>query len=163
MAKKPKELPQPELENQPYKVGYGRPPLKTRFQPGVSPNPNGRPKGARSLATDLKEELNERVEIREGGKVRRMTKQRAFIKNTVHNGIKSVGRAPDTVLKMMDRAGIPFEDASDNPVTEDDALLVQMLVDRHLRRQALKAAEGEADTPSEDRAKKSLKKPGRKG
>ena len=163
MARKSKEPPQPAPEDGPYKVGYGKPPLETRFPPGVSGNRKGRPKGARSLATDLKEELKERVEIREGGKVRRVSKQRVFIKNTLNNGIKNVGRAPDTVLKLIDRAGIPFEDTSDHPVTEDDAILVQMFFERLQRQQALKAAEGNEDAPpSAEVAKTPPRKPGRK-
>jgi hypothetical protein len=31
-----------------YKVGYGKPPAATRFQPGRSGNPNGRPKGKKN-------------------------------------------------------------------------------------------------------------------
>lgn len=31
-------------------VGYGRPPRQSRFQPGRSGNPNGRPRGARGRA-----------------------------------------------------------------------------------------------------------------
>jgi hypothetical protein len=34
-----------------YAVGYRRPPLHSRFQPGVSGNPPGRPKGAANLKT----------------------------------------------------------------------------------------------------------------
>jgi hypothetical protein len=33
------------------RVGYGRPPLATRFRAGQSGNPRGRPKGARNLST----------------------------------------------------------------------------------------------------------------
>jgi hypothetical protein len=33
------------------RVGYGRPPLATRFRPGQSGNPRGRPKGARNLSS----------------------------------------------------------------------------------------------------------------
>jgi hypothetical protein len=32
-----------------YRVGYGRPPLNTRFKSGHSGNPKGRPKGSKSL------------------------------------------------------------------------------------------------------------------
>ena len=40
-----------------YEVGYGKPPEHTRFQPGRSGNPRGRPKGTKNLKTDLVEEL----------------------------------------------------------------------------------------------------------
>ena len=39
-----------------YEVGYKKPPIHTRFKPGVSGNPKGRPKGTKNLATDLAEE-----------------------------------------------------------------------------------------------------------
>jgi hypothetical protein len=35
---------EPSLANE--RVGYGRPPMMTRFRPGQSGNPRGRPKGA---------------------------------------------------------------------------------------------------------------------
>jgi hypothetical protein len=34
-------------------VGYRKPPVHTRFKPGQSGNPKGRPKGPRNLATEL--------------------------------------------------------------------------------------------------------------
>jgi hypothetical protein len=34
--------------------GYGKPPLHTRFKPGQSGNPRGRPKGSLNFTTDLK-------------------------------------------------------------------------------------------------------------
>jgi len=148
MARKSKEPPQPAPEDESYKVGYGKPPLETRFQPGVSGNRKARPKGARSLVTDLKEALKETVEIREGGKTKRVSKQRVFITTTLNNGIKNVGRAPDTVLKLIDRSGIPFEDASDHPVSEDDEVLLQMFHERMQRRRALQAAAEGAEEPS---------------
>ncbi len=33
-------------------VGYCKPPKRTRFQPGQSGNPRGRPKGTKNLKTD---------------------------------------------------------------------------------------------------------------
>jgi len=40
-----------------YEVGYRKPPAKTRFKPGVSGNPHGRPKGASNFSTILDQEL----------------------------------------------------------------------------------------------------------
>jgi hypothetical protein len=39
-----------------YEVGYGKPPVATRFEPGRSGNPRGRPKGARNKLPALNEE-----------------------------------------------------------------------------------------------------------
>ena len=39
-----------------YEVGYGKPPEASRFRPGQSGNPNGRPKGARNKRPGLHEE-----------------------------------------------------------------------------------------------------------
>jgi hypothetical protein len=46
-----------------YEVGYGRPPRKTRFQPGKSGNPRGRPKVERPLGDALREELYRQIEV----------------------------------------------------------------------------------------------------
>ena len=39
-----------------YEVGYGKPPVATRFKPGRSGNPHGRPRGAKSKRPALHEE-----------------------------------------------------------------------------------------------------------
>jgi hypothetical protein len=43
-----------------YTVGYGKPPLDTRFQKGQSGNPGGRRRGTKSLAALLAESLSRR-------------------------------------------------------------------------------------------------------
>ena len=40
----------------PYEVGYGRPPIESRFQPGQSGNPKGRRKRQRNLKTVVQED-----------------------------------------------------------------------------------------------------------
>ena len=47
-----------------YEVGRGKPPLHTRFKPGQSGNPKGRPKGVRNFKTDRF--LNEGDQVRIG-------------------------------------------------------------------------------------------------
>jgi hypothetical protein len=49
----------------PYVVGYGKPPVHTRFKKGQSGNPNGRHKGSKNFSTTLEETLQEKVVIRE--------------------------------------------------------------------------------------------------
>ena len=41
-----------------YEVGYGKPPLHTRFQKGKSGNPKGRPRGKKNMSTLLSTALN---------------------------------------------------------------------------------------------------------
>lgn len=76
-----------------YEVGYAKPPTQTRFQKGRSGNPRGRPKGAKNLETDLAEELGERIRIREDGRDRRVSKQKAMIKALVAKALKGDTRA----------------------------------------------------------------------
>ena len=56
-----------------YGVGYGRPPVATRFRPGHSGNPEGRPKGSKSAASIARETLERKVPVTERGARRNMT------------------------------------------------------------------------------------------
>ncbi len=84
-----------------YEVGYRKPPKQTRFKKGQSGNPKGRPKGLKNLATDLREELSESIPVRENGRVKRMSKQRALIKALVTKGLNADPRAMETTLKLV--------------------------------------------------------------
>jgi hypothetical protein len=57
-----------------YPVGYGRPPQHSRFKPGQSGNPRGRPKGSKGVHEVIAGALNEKVTVEERGKRRSMTK-----------------------------------------------------------------------------------------
>lgn len=89
----------PEGQHEEYAVGYGRPPKETRFKPGSSGNPRGRPKGARGLKTDLKAELSKKVTVNDGGKKRSMTKQQLFMNQLTTKAAKGNLRA---IFKMID-------------------------------------------------------------
>jgi hypothetical protein len=57
------------------KVGPGRPPRHTRFKPGQSGNPNGRPTGSKNFATILQQQLRKKVTVTVDGKPKRMAVQ----------------------------------------------------------------------------------------
>ncbi|MBK7950643.1 MAG: hypothetical protein IPK00_18265 [Deltaproteobacteria bacterium] len=121
-----------------YEVGYGKPPKSTRFQPGQSGNPRGRPKGTKNLKTDLIEELHETIEIREGNRTRKVTKQRAFVKALTNGSIKgnarSAGLLLSTMLRVLDTGANDIE-ASDE-ITADEAEILREFEAR-LRRRAV--------------------------
>jgi hypothetical protein len=93
------------------KVGYRQPPMKTRFQPGTSGNPNGRPKSSNSMAKDLRAELDELV----GNGTRSTTKQQALIRTIVNAALKGDRRATEMLLTLCARV-LP----KDTPLSHDE-------------------------------------------
>src|SRR6266496_4770657 len=68
----------------PFEVGFGKPPRSTRFKPGQSGNPNGRPRGAKNFAVAIEQELVTRVTVTENGKRRRISKREVIAKHLVN-------------------------------------------------------------------------------
>lgn len=93
----------------PQKVGYGNPPIPTRFRPGESGNPRGRPKGAKGLRAELKAELDEFVTVEANGKTKRIRKRRLIIKALAAKAAKGDVRAADKLLALVIQAE-GFED-----------------------------------------------------
>lgn len=116
-------------------VGYGRPPEATRFKPGQSGNPRGRPKGVRNFITDLREELSEKIRICESGKELRVSKQRAVIKSLVAAALKGDVRATSTLVSLCARAFVDEDKAApSDELSETDAMILNSFVDRKLER-----------------------------
>ncbi len=112
-----------------YKVGYGKPPEHTRFKPGQSGNAKGRPKGIRNLATDLEEELSERILVNEGGRQLETTKQRAMIKALLAKALKGDTRAAAALIQL--KLGLEqTKTGHDNsvPLDEEDREILESFV-----------------------------------
>lgn len=82
---------------------------KTQFRPGMSGNKPGRPKGAKGLRTELREELNELVEVTEGGRIRRLPKRRLVLKSLIAKAAKGDVRAAEKIVGLV----IQFEGFED--------------------------------------------------
>jgi hypothetical protein len=112
-----------------YRVGYQRPPLESRFKPGKSGNPTGRPKGARNLTSDLDTELMQRMVVRENGLVIRISKQQAALKVLIEKALRGDLRAIALLLDLSARhldESISQEDGETN-TERDRAILIRSL------------------------------------
>lgn len=108
-----------ERENPDYEIGYRRPPKGSRFQPGQSGNPKGRPKGAKNLVNLINAELDTKVIINEGGKRRHITKREAIAKQMVNGAAKGDIRVLHALLKL-DVDSDATADAPERPLSDDD-------------------------------------------
>jgi hypothetical protein len=81
-------------------VGYGQPPLASRFKPGISGNTRGRPKGSKNLKTLIREAMTASISIQEGEKTRRVTKLEGVVLRQLQSALKGSDRAALAVIKM---------------------------------------------------------------
>jgi hypothetical protein len=116
-------------------VGYQRPPKSTRFKPGQTGNPKGRPKNVRNFKTDLRDELSELITVRENGQERRITKLRALVKALVAAAIKGDMRAANAIVTFSTKSLAGAEDmAPAAGATTDDQDIINAFVERELKR-----------------------------
>ena len=86
-----------------YEVGYGRPPIHTRFKKGVCPNPKGRGKrDSTEMASIIRNALSEEVEYREGQRVRRGSKLEAIIRKLFSEAMRGDVSSAALLLKMRE-------------------------------------------------------------
>jgi hypothetical protein len=87
------------------KVGYGRPPRHTRFKPGQSGNPRGRPKAARGLKTNLETELGARMTIQINGEPVTASKLELALKTLTTRAaagdLKAIRAVLDLIMQVL--------------------------------------------------------------
>ena len=130
-------------------VGYGKPPRHSQFKKGMSGNSKGRPRGTRNFVSDLRDELAEPVNVREGGSVSRVSSQRAALKKLRDKALKGDQRALDRMIALAERHGL--EDAADeaeSALSESDQKIIERFKKRAIEEhEAMKAdaADGEGE------------------
>lgn len=85
-----------------YEIGYGRPPVHTRFRKGQSGNPKGRPRGRRSIGAELDRILCQQIAVREGGAAASVTKRQALLMSLLTSAIKGNTRSATLVLRLVE-------------------------------------------------------------
>jgi hypothetical protein len=116
-----------------YKVGYGKPPKARQFKRGKSGNPKGRPKGSLNLATDLTAELGEHITVREDGRPRKVSKQRALIKSLMAKALQGDVRAMASLLALYARTITEPSNDDNQPIDTDELQVLKRFAPRLLR------------------------------
>lgn len=138
----PAELPpQPDKDSpaaaSDYAVGYGRPPVHTRFKPGVSGNPKGRSKGARGLNTLARELLTEKVPVRTASGEKKMHRIEAVLHKTFELALKGNPRALTQILGLyasaVPESAVPEIASPAEELTETDLAILEELKASFLR------------------------------
>src|SRR6266852_6111622 len=129
-------------------VGYGKPPKDTRFKPGISGNPQGRPKGSRNVAAVFAKTLREKVVINEQGQRKTITKLEAAVKQFVNQAASGNLRALQMLVTFAREAetrenlSLPTESI----IGEVDQRVIEGIIRRF---QPLKQVEGETNEESQ--------------
>src|SRR5262245_51797693 len=92
-------------DSESYEIGFGKPPKESRFKPGKSGNPSGRPKGSknrclRSIAELVRAESNREIVVTENGRRKKITVAEAAVRRMCANAIKGQGKGPSDFLKI---------------------------------------------------------------
>jgi hypothetical protein len=120
-------MPRKKGDRGDYTVGYARPPEHSRFKPGQSGNPRGRPKGRQDLATMLLAACAAKVGVIQNGRTRRMSKLEAAIENNLNKAVRGDHRAFMAVMGLVTRAGLFAPEAGPEApgADPDDAAILE--------------------------------------
>jgi Family of unknown function (DUF5681) len=99
-----------------YTVGYKRPPVHSRFKPGQSGNPNGRPPGSANAKTTVQRVMNEKVSVRRGQKTNTVSTLEALVQAHAVKAIKGDPRSAAMVINVMTRTGLLADKEDDGPL-----------------------------------------------
>jgi len=102
-----------------YEIGHGKPPKTTRFIKGKSGNPHGRPPSCLPKAHPAKfvdilmRELDAPITMMEGGRPKKISKQRVLIKTLVKCAIDGNSGAIARLFKLVRQHGLHLDDDRD--------------------------------------------------
>lgn len=125
---RPAQPQQPASSNAGYEVGYGKPPVASRFKPGQSGNPRGRPKGAKNLDTMVREILDERITVNTPTGPKRVPRIELLLRKSIEVAAKGNPRMVDQLFRQYAAAQAAQASAQAGTagaameVTEADAL-----------------------------------------
>ncbi len=107
-----------------------KPPKDTRFRPGRSGNPNGRPRGSVSFQTMIERELRKSIVINEHGRQKRLTKQEIIVRRLAHDSIKGDYKAIAILMKLANVASISDAELPETNVAIPDKSMLKLIAKR---------------------------------
>jgi hypothetical protein len=112
-----------------YEVGFGRPPVATRFKKGQSGNPRGRPRGQRTIGQELELALSAMVTVTENGKARRLPMRQVIVRGIVNDAARRDPKALRLLFDLMRRQAGENEMLAPTETSESDdqAILADFL------------------------------------
>lgn len=119
-----------------FPVGYKKPPKHSRFKPGQSGNPRGRPKKS-TVGFELIQELNRSITIRENGTEQKTSKAAALAKSLVARALGGDMRAVAHLIRLLPTQFQAPSEAVDTEVSAFDAAVLQRFVERQLKGSSL--------------------------
>lgn len=93
----------PDDGNDDCKVGYAKPPKKSRFKQGQSGNPRGRPRGSRNVRSIILRLSNRAITVREGGRQLRLPAKEAVIWRIINDALRGKAAAQKQFLELLAR------------------------------------------------------------
>jgi hypothetical protein len=89
-----------------YSVGYKKPPVHTRFKPGQSGNPRGRPKRRPTERERLRKILEAKVTVTEDGKKKRLPLSEVILKQLAKKAVSGDLPSMRLLLQAMEQFNI---------------------------------------------------------
>lgn len=128
-----------------YEVGYRKTPKHTRFKPGQSGNPRGRPKGSKNFSSDLIDVLKMPVQIAENGRKRKISSQRATLLRLREKALSGDARALEKLLEYAQSYNDQEESFEQMARSASDESILDNLEARVRRRLEQKGANDAAE------------------
>jgi replication-associated recombination protein RarA len=104
----------------------------TRFKPGVSGNPRGRPKKLTGPGAELKRLLNTRITVRENGVPRKITREEAIYQRMIIDAVNGDTKTGLQIFNLLMKV-TSKEKPQEQPVavTEKDKAIIEDFMQRN--------------------------------
>jgi hypothetical protein len=134
LLRRPHVKPASTTDNSSAEVGYGKPPVHTRFQPGQSGNPKGRPKANRSLSEVVLQEATRSIKVDTATGVKRITKLEALARTVGDGALRGDPKAIAHQIRLLQAAEakqppiVPGKANSEPSLSAEEIELMKTLV-----------------------------------